>query len=84
MASRAAYMDACFIGLKNFGLYLVVLTLAENFKSISVTLGFSSYTSHACGKLEKLSHLDDWLVCLDKNRKFRLTFVLAENFGVKG
>ena len=68
---RAAYTNACFIRSKNFRVYGVFHHLAETFLGFGYPMVFQGYTLHACGNLEKPSHLDDCLVCLDKTRNFR-------------
>lgn len=82
MASRAAYTKACFENSGKFGL----MSLWPNFLGMfeCFPFGFSSLFQHACGTLEKLDHLDDWLFCSDKTRNFRFNVNMAENFGEKG
>ncbi|KAJ0599847.1 hypothetical protein HanIR_Chr03g0109751 [Helianthus annuus] len=75
MASRAAYMSACFIGFKIFGFSGLEKHNSRNFIH-GFPFVFSRFIPYMHkGILKKLCHMDD-LFCLDKNPYFSV-FILG-------
>ena len=80
MASRAAYMSACFIGFKDFRVFGFGETQQPKFYPW-FSFFFSRFISYMHkGILKKLCHMDD-LFCLDKTHIFRF-FILGRKIQV--